>query len=978
MATEIPISLRNDSQEDLFDLRSNSSAGKPKSVCMGIDMYRNTQPGLGSRKKRVRKSRLPSRAQQLPNPARKAEVIDVETVGQCRISVTLESPDALAHEQDPPPAKIRSDIFSSGSKRPRPAHFASSPGPFVKRPRASQPIESIESEDELSKDGGPGGQGATSIILASPRQRSSRGDIQPTQFLKPQPARNKAYGDIPRINIKKAVSGKHFRSVNDERHEELFLQQASTGSGSLLPQSTSKDDSSLDWMRIDVNNVTSVQHAGSRSLYVLLSRPRGSNYGSQLWLELLDHKDVSSLVCAFPSDKTKELFDDDLGVRWTKALTEAVSYMGANRIKLSSRSNSPNTRQVHTEGRKETPPEADQDDRKAAPPQRPKLVDKMRNSFETAAEVAPPNHGGTREDTGSAKTPITRRTRRSSPVYVLREPTPDGWTRQNPGWRSRWHKSLVFPATGKSRATVDDDDIMRLDEGEFLNDNIISFYIRYLQFKLELEKPELLNKVYFFNTFFFEKLRSTKGKINYDGVKSWTAKIDLFSYDYIVVPVNEHAHWYLAIICNAPNAVNGVPGHDEVEDAVSPVRIAAIEREMSDVTIGDDESMHQQGDAENTATSPSTSKSLGHSSPASNEKPRTGPAMTPRPSTRSIDPRTPKIVTLDSLGKPHGPTCKALKDYLIAEASDKKGVTLAAPPSGMMAKKIPEQDNYCDCGVYVLGYMEEFLKDPAGTVRKLLQREPSGWDIRPPWLRNEVRELLFKLQQEQQSRLDKEAAEKRQASAKRGADKTPTKPETSPIPARDSVTGKPAPISQLADTGEKELLDKHGDKPNAQQRATTTPTTPPPKPSRTSKDGSGSSTSPCRDVSHSDHSAPTSQLPSEPFQPLDDDGALPRGANAKHDARSDDLVETLPSSPSEHEVEVTRSISRPMKKNLTVDKAADVEEVMAIPPQKVTRHGPQRLEQSSTMVQVLRSSQSPQPRKTQARYDGIERSVDLT
>ena len=32
-------------------------------------------------------------------------------------------------------------------------------------------------------------------------------------------------------------------------------------------------------------------------------------------------------------------------------------------------------------------------------------------------------------------------------------------------------------------------------------------------------------------------------------VRKWSKSIDLFSKDYIIVPINEHQHWYLAIIC---------------------------------------------------------------------------------------------------------------------------------------------------------------------------------------------------------------------------------------------------------------------------------------------------------------------------------------------------------------------------------------------------------------------------------------------
>jgi sentrin-specific protease 7 len=51
------------------------------------------------------------------------------------------------------------------------------------------------------------------------------------------------------------------------------------------------------------------------------------------------------------------------------------------------------------------------------------------------------------------------------------------------------------------------------------------------------------NKVYFFNTHFYTTLmRPVPGKktgINYAAVSRWTAKEDIFNYDYIVVPVCE-------------------------------------------------------------------------------------------------------------------------------------------------------------------------------------------------------------------------------------------------------------------------------------------------------------------------------------------------------------------------------------------------------------------------------------------------------
>lgn len=32
-------------------------------------------------------------------------------------------------------------------------------------------------------------------------------------------------------------------------------------------------------------------------------------------------------------------------------------------------------------------------------------------------------------------------------------------------------------------------------------------------------------------------------------VKNWTKNVNLFEKDFIVIPINEHCHWFLAIIC---------------------------------------------------------------------------------------------------------------------------------------------------------------------------------------------------------------------------------------------------------------------------------------------------------------------------------------------------------------------------------------------------------------------------------------------
>lgn len=66
--------------------------------------------------------------------------------------------------------------------------------------------------------------------------------------------------------------------------------------------------------------------------------------------------------------------------------------------------------------------------------------------------------------------------------------------------------------------------------------------LRLLEHKLEESDKGTAQKVYIFNTFFYARLTSGghgHRSFNFEAVAKWTSKIDIFSYDYVVVPINE-------------------------------------------------------------------------------------------------------------------------------------------------------------------------------------------------------------------------------------------------------------------------------------------------------------------------------------------------------------------------------------------------------------------------------------------------------
>ncbi|XP_053142906.1 sentrin-specific protease 6 isoform X2 [Hemicordylus capensis] len=121
-------------------------------------------------------------------------------------------------------------------------------------------------------------------------------------------------------------------------------------------------------------------------------------------------------------------------------------------------------------------------------------------------------------------------------------------------------KLIVYPPPpAKGGISVTNEDLHCLNEGEFLNDVIIDFYLKYLV--LEKWEKAYADKIHVFSSFFYKRLNqrerrnlheTTKLTIQqkrHGRVKTWTRHVDIFDKDFIFVPLNEAAHWFLAVIC---------------------------------------------------------------------------------------------------------------------------------------------------------------------------------------------------------------------------------------------------------------------------------------------------------------------------------------------------------------------------------------------------------------------------------------------
>lgn len=331
-----------------------------------------------------------------------------------------------------------------------------------------------------------------------------------------------------------------------------------------------------------------------------------------------------------------------------------------------------------------------------------------------------------------------------------------------------WSRDLVYPKPGKRSATVPFEDLDRLGEDEFLNDNLISFFMQYLETFMELHNPDLHKRTYFFNTYFFERLtqNARARSINFPAVSRWTKAIDIFSRDFVVVPVNENLHWYLAIICNLPYLRSPREEENEVQvDKTADTDIQPQDKPATDKPQVISDLITEQIDG-NTAPTTETQNSFAGLSLHDNEMnenemlqahPKKSPnkRKQPRRSLPKYPLDKPVIITLDSLGMPRSGTCSILKSYIRAEAKDKRNLDIEdIAIRGMTAKGIPTQSNFSDCGLYLCMYLEQFIAGPDNFVSRILQREESAqlWpsNIRSEDLRTRLRDLILELHRRQE------------------------------------------------------------------------------------------------------------------------------------------------------------------------------------------------------------------------------------
>eukprot|EP00092_Neocalanus_flemingeri_P033060 GFUD01035954.1.p1 GENE.GFUD01035954.1~~GFUD01035954.1.p1 ORF type:complete len:1471 (+),score=415.21 GFUD01035954.1:79-4491(+) len=270
-----------------------------------------------------------------------------------------------------------------------------------------------------------------------------------------------------------------------------------------------------------------------------------------------------------------------------------------------------------------------------------------------------------------------------------------------------YSKVCEFPVGSKDKVSVCLSDYKTLEHDTFLNDIIIDFYLTYL-YHVFLNKEDQPT-VHIFSTMFYKRLNSTPKKAStvasyekdsslkpaekrHMRVKGWTKNVNLFEKNMVIIPICEHSHWYLVI---------------------------AIRPGLITIPLGSDD---RQTKGE------------------------------------------PFMIVLDSMGGNKSAAVTNIRHYLAAEwkakmcgeEGDEDEYEFSSKEMKTVRPKKPEQENYSDCGIYLLHYIEMMFKSVAQYYWPASIQDLNNWfsieEISTK--RDEIARLIRELSEDQN--LDKE------------------------------------------------------------------------------------------------------------------------------------------------------------------------------------------------------------------------------
>ncbi|KAK7457120.1 hypothetical protein VKT23_010420 [Stygiomarasmius scandens] len=130
---------------------------------------------------------------------------------------------------------------------------------------------------------------------------------------------------------------------------------------------------------------------------------------------------------------------------------------------------------------------------------------------------------------------------------------------------------LYYPWEGVDSVQVYRQDFNQLDPPGWLDDSVIEIGLKVFQTRLKELNPELAEQIYIFTPFFYTFLSESSPEEGYNRVRGWTDadKVDIFNKKYLLIPINQSLHWFLAIIYHPQYALHD--SKDQIESGVTSI-----------------------------------------------------------------------------------------------------------------------------------------------------------------------------------------------------------------------------------------------------------------------------------------------------------------------------------------------------------------------------------------------------------------------
>ncbi|RMC11914.1 hypothetical protein DUI87_11041 [Hirundo rustica rustica] len=269
-------------------------------------------------------------------------------------------------------------------------------------------------------------------------------------------------------------------------------------------------------------------------------------------------------------------------------------------------------------------------------------------------------------------------------------------------------KNLIVypPPPAKGGLGVTREDLECLEYGEFLNDVIIDFYLKYLL--LEKAPKHVADRTHIFSSFFYKCLTRTEKNSEGD--------------------VKVSSHWYIAVIC--------FPWLEEAVYEECPRQNSLSHRPQQ---------APLEPESENTRAGSVLFKD--------EEEMDGNRSLFPKAGGNEVGASASVLYSAISKISLSNSKKQICKRYLEVEWEAKRKTHREFSKSTMidLCPKVPKQDNSSDCGVYLLQYVESFFQNPIVNFEQALHLE--NWFPRQ-LIRNkreEIRDLILQLHFQQQS-----------------------------------------------------------------------------------------------------------------------------------------------------------------------------------------------------------------------------------